>query len=99
MHHGDTENTEKVFSNKFLERILQCKLNSPRWCHCVGRLTKSRSFQEAYRNAEVGAVDKVETLCAESDVLFPLNQELLNYCRIQIKQLAAAKIYRPTHSR
>src|SRR3989442_10681464 len=98
MHHGDTENTEKVFSNKFLERILQCKLNSPRWCHCVGRLTKSRSFQEAYRNAEVGAVDKVENLCAESDLLFTFDREALNDRQIQIEQVAGAKSVAPNSS-
>src|SRR5438105_4956569 len=51
------------------EGILQCELDSPRRGHSVGRLAEAWSFQKAHRDAEVGAVDKVEYLSAENDLL------------------------------
>src|SRR5207302_614170 len=88
---GRLRSSHSHFQLHPLKRILQHELNSPRWCHRVRRRSKSRRFEKAHRDAEVGAVDKVEYLSAENDLLCARYREAFDERQIQIEQLAGAK--------
>jgi hypothetical protein len=57
-----------------LEVELQPELNAASRCHGVRCLSKSWRFEEAYGNAVVGAINKVENIHAENNFSFLANR-------------------------